>query len=117
MNSRLTKEELQRLRTLDFSKLDGFQSASDILNGEVGMPGTPERAEFDAKAKAWYFGEILKERRKELGLTQKELADIVGRERTYINRIEKGETDLQLSSLIRIATALGLMLKLEAVAL
>lgn len=29
----------------------------------------------------------------------------------------KRETDLQLSSLIRIAAALGLMLKLEAVAL
>lgn len=117
MNNRLTKEELQRLRSLDFTRLDGFKNASDILDDEVGRPGTPEREEFDAKAKAWYFGEILKERRKELGLTQKELATLVGRERTYINRIEKGETDLQLSSLIRIAAALGLMLKLEAVAL
>ncbi len=117
MNNRLTKEELQRLRSLNFTKLDGFKNASDILDDEVGRPGTLEREEFDAKAKAWYFGEILKERRKELGLTQKELATLVGRERTYINRIEKGETDLQLSSLIRIAAALGLMLKLEAVAL
>ena len=115
MNNRLTTEELKRLRSLDFTKLDGFKNASDILDNEVGRSGTPEREEFDAKAKAWYFGEILKERRKELGLTQKELATLVGRERTYINRIEKGETDLQLSSLIRIAAALGLMLKLEAV--
>lgn len=50
--------------------------------------------------------------RKELGMTQKELADKIGRERTYINRIEKGETDMQLSSFIRIASALGLSLQL-----
>ena len=40
-------------------------------------------------------------------------AERVGRERTYINRIEKGETDLQLSSFIRIAAALGIMLRLD----
>ena len=46
-------------------------------------------------------------------MTQKELAEKVGRDRTYINRIEKGETDLQLSSFIRIADALGIMLRLD----
>jgi len=46
-------------------------------------------------------------------ITQKELAERVGRDRTYINRIEKGETDLQLSSFIRLADALGIMLRLD----
>lgn len=32
----------------------------------------------------------------------------VGKERSYIARIEKGETDMQLSSLVRIARALGI---------
>lgn len=46
-------------------------------------------------------------------MTQKELADQIGRVRTYINRIEKGETDLQLSSFLRIADALGITLRLD----
>ena len=46
-------------------------------------------------------------------LWQKELADMIGRERSYINRIEKGETDMQLSSFLRIAAALGIMLRLD----
>ena len=83
-----------------------------MLAKEVGETGTPEREEFDAKARAWYYGEVLRERRKELGMTQNELAEKVGRERTYINRIEHGETDLQLSSFIRIANALGIVLSL-----
>ena len=38
---------------------------------------------------------------------------VLAKERTYINRIERGETDLQLSSFIRIAEALGIMLRLD----
>ena len=64
-------------------------------------------------AKSWYDGELLRDRRKALGLTQKELAEMIGRERSYINRIEKGETDMQLSSFLRIATALGITLRLD----
>ena len=88
-NNRLTAEELQKLRQTDFSKKQGFVKAETVLGKEVGEVGTPEREEFDAKARAWYYGEMLRERRKELGMTQKELAERVGRERTYINRIEK----------------------------
>lgn len=112
-STRLTAEELQRLRKTDFSKKKGFVKASEVLAMEVGEKGTPEREEFDAKARAWYYGEVLRERRKELGMTQKELAEKIGRERTYINRIEHGETDLQLSSFIRIADALGIVLRLD----
>lgn len=52
--------------------------------------------------------EILRNRRKELNLTQEELAEKIGKKRTYIARIEKGETDMQLSSFISISQALGL---------
>ena len=111
--NRLTAEELQKLRRTDFSKKPGFERAGAVLAREVGEVGSSEREEFDAKARAWYYGELLRERRKELGMTQKELAERVNRERTYINRIEKGETDLQLSSFIRIASALGIILRLD----
>ena len=59
------------------------------------------------------LAEILRCRRKELNLTQEELALKVGKKRTYIARIEKGETDMQLSSFISISHALGIKLKTE----
>ena len=59
------------------------------------------------------FAEILRNRRKELNLTQEELAEKVGKKRAYIARIEKGETDMQLSSFISISQALGIKLKTE----
>lgn len=39
-------------------------------------------------------------------MTQNELAEKVGTARSYISRVEKGETDIQLSSFLRIARAL-----------
>ncbi len=112
---RLTSEEINKLRNVDFENAPGYVRAESILSVEFGEEGSAERDEFNAKARAWYYGEVLRDRRKQLGLTQKELAEQVGRERTYINRIEKGETDMQLSSFIRIANALGIMIKLEVI--
>ena len=106
-------EELKKLRQVDFAKKPGFETAGTMLAREVGEAESPERAEFNAKALAWYYGEVLRDRRKALGITQKELAERVGRERSYISRLEKGETDLQLSSFIRIAAALGITLRLD----
>lgn len=77
-NNRLTAEELQKLRQTDFSKKPGFVKAETVLAKEVGEVGTPERAEFDAKARAWYYGEMLRERRKELGMTQRNLPSVSG---------------------------------------
>lgn len=110
---RLSPEERAALRNVDVSEKEGFVPAETVLAEEVGAHGTAGREAFDAKARSWYYGEVLRERRKELGLTQKELADNVGCKRTYINRIEHGETDMQLSSFIRLADALGLSLRLE----
>ena len=102
-NNRLTAEELKKLRQTDFGKKPGFETAETMLAREVGETGSEER----------YYGEVLRDRRKALGITQKELAERVGRDRSYISRLEKGETDLQLSSFIRIAAALGIMLRLD----
>ena len=47
--NRLTKDELQKLRNLDFSKQPGFVKAETVLAREIGETGSPERAEFDGK--------------------------------------------------------------------
>ncbi|UEA88824.1 helix-turn-helix domain-containing protein [Alistipes senegalensis] len=79
----------------------------------VGPAGSPEREKMETRAKAWFYGEILRERRKELKMSQAALAEKVGAKQSYIARIEKGEVDVQLSSLLRIAGALGLQMRLQ----
>lgn len=56
----------------------------------VDKTGSTERAEFNVKALVWYYGEVLCDCRKELGIIEKELAEHICRERSYISRMEKG---------------------------
>ena len=93
---------------LDEDKLAKLPTTNQLLDEKYGLDGTLEREEFNAKAIAWYYGTLLRERRRELKLTQKEVAEKIGREQTYIARIERGKADMQLSSFFRIAAVLGI---------
>ena len=75
---------------------------------QYGEKGSVSRDEFDAKALAWYYAEVLKNARKAAGITQQQLADKIGKKREYIAMLEKGETDMQLSTFILISEAVGL---------
>lgn len=97
---------------LDEQKLAKLHSVDEMLDKKYGDVGTKTRQAFHEKSMAWYYGEILRDRRKQMKITQQQLADKVGTARSYIARVEKGETDLQLSSFIRIANALGFQLNL-----
>lgn len=83
-------------------------SVNEEFNQKYGVVGSDTRSEFNEKAMAWYYGEILREKRKEMNLTQQQLSERTGLKRSYISRIERGETDMQLSSLLRISRALNL---------
>jgi len=98
------------MRKIDISKL---HNANDLLDTKYGKEGTTSREAFNKEAISYYYGEILKEKRKEMHLTQEQLSERVGLKRSYIAKIEKGETDIQISSFVRIVEALGLKLTLS----
>ncbi|HZG62080.1 MAG TPA: helix-turn-helix transcriptional regulator [Rubrobacteraceae bacterium] len=54
-----------------------------------------------------YIGERLKELRVRRALTQEELADEAGTGKNTINRIERNLTEPHMSTLRKLATALG----------
>lgn len=93
---------------LNTDKLNKLQSVNDMLDEKYGEQGSSSRAEFDAKAQAWYYAELLREERKKRHISQSQLAQIVGKSRTYITALEKGQTDMQLSTFIMMSRALGL---------
>jgi len=52
------------------------------------------------------FGERLRELRTERSLTQEQLAELAGVDRNYIGQIERGERNVALVNIVRIAHAL-----------
>ena len=96
------------MRKLNPEKLAELTSFNDELDKKYGLQGTPSREQFDEESLAWFYGNMLRERRKELNMTQKQVAEKLGREQSYIARVESGKADIQLSSFFRIATILGI---------
>ena len=89
-------------------KLKDLKTVDQLFDEKYGKDGTQRRAAFEAESAAWYFGELMRERRKELNMTQADLAERVNAKRTYISRVERGEGDIQMSSFFRLASALGI---------
>ena len=97
---------------IDTTKLKNLPTIENMLADEYGEKGTPSRDEFDAKSRAWYYAEVLRNARKTAGITQQQLAEKIGKKREYVAMLEKGETDMQLSTFIMISEAVGLKISL-----
>ena len=87
-------------------------NAKELLAERFGKEGSEEREQFREDAFSYYFGEIIKNRRKELNMSQEALAEKVGKKRPYISRLENGE-DIRLSNFALLANALGLSIELK----
>ena len=74
----------------------------DILTNKYGEKGTPEREKYDADSLAFRLGVMLKEARQEAKITQEELAIKTGTKKSYISRIERGQSDLQISTYYKL---------------
>ena len=85
------------------------------LDEGLGKEGTPEREENRNKAWEEYNAQILLDARKNAHLTQSELAERIGADKSYISRIERGLTIPTVSTLYSIASAMGLTVELRPV--
>lgn len=56
-------------------------------------------------------GKRIKELRNQLGISQEELADIAGLDRTYITSVERGKRNISIVNLEKLSSALGVSLK------
>ena len=53
------------------------------------------------------FGEAVRKRGHKLGVSQEQFADLCGLDRTYIGGVERGERNVSLVNIEKIAKALG----------
>ena len=73
-----------------------------LLDEKYGKKGNADRDHFDADSLAFRLGVMLKEARVEANLTQEELAEKTGTKKSYISRIERGLSDIQISTYYKL---------------
>lgn len=81
------------------SKLKTFESHLDEKYGKI---GTEKRDDFEQKSNAFIIGELLKETRKSMNVTQEELAIKTGTKKSYISKLENGKVDAQISTVFKL---------------
>ncbi len=59
------------------------------------------------------LGATVRERRKDLRLTQQQLADLAGTSERFVRALERGKPTVQLNHLVAVLDALGLELRAE----
>jgi len=91
------KEDVQK------PKLKSFAS---FLDEEHGPIGTKSREDFQKSYEYFNLGELIKEVRIQRGLTQEQLAEKVGMNKSYISRIENSAKDIRFSTLLKIIGAM-----------
>ena len=74
----------------------------DLLISKYGKKGTAKRDKFDVESLAFRIGVMLKEARMDAKMTQEELADKTGTKKSYISRIERGKSDIQMTTYYKL---------------
>lgn len=82
-------------------------SLDELIDVEYGPKGTEERNIFDAETKEFCIAQTLREERIRAGLTQQQLADLMGTKKAYISRVETGKQNLNLATVFRLFNCLG----------
>jgi len=90
------------MKNMEDDKMKNLIDFEDLLKEKYGEKGTPSRNKFDADSLAFRLGVMLKEARKEANVTQEELAEKTGTKKSYISRIERGQSDIQISTYYKL---------------
>ncbi len=92
---------------LNLEKIRQLPTANELLDRKYGKIGTKSRAKFEAEALDFYAAQIILQNRKEAKITQKELAERSGINKSYISKIENGLIQPTFVTFLKILNAMG----------
>ena len=75
-------------------------------NKHLGIIGTEKRDKYEYELRLDLLGEMIKQTRKERHLTQSELGEMVGVQKSQISRIERNAKNVTIETILRVFKAL-----------
>lgn len=89
-------------------KKNEIYDVSAELDNVFGAPGSTSRIEEANLAWEEYNAQVLLDARKAAHMSQQELADKIGANKSYVSRIERGLTIPSIATFYRLVYAMGL---------
>ena len=79
-----------------------LKSLDQFVNEKIGKRGTQKREEFETEYDAFKLGVLIRQAREDKGLTQEQLAELAGTNKSYISKLKRNLKDIRFSTLQRI---------------
>ena len=83
-------------------KSKNLTSLDQFIDNEIGARGSKKREKFEAEYEVFRLGALIQQARQEKGLTQEQVAELSGTNKSYISKLEKDLKDVRFSTLQRI---------------
>ncbi len=83
-------------------KSKNLSSLDQFITKDIGPVGSKNRDKFESEYEAFKLGVLLQQARQERGLTQGQVAELAGTNKSYISKLEKDLKDIRFSTLQRI---------------
>ena len=84
------------------AKYKNLKSLDQLIDEKVGKIGTKQREEFENDYDSFKLGVLIQQARQDKGLTQQQLAELAGTNKSYISKLEHNLKDIRFSTLQRI---------------
>ena len=84
------------------AKSKNLKSLDQFIDEKIGKKGTDRRGHFETDYDNFKLGVLIQQAREEKGLTQEQLAELAGTNKSYISKLERNLKDIRLSTLQRI---------------
>jgi DNA-binding XRE family transcriptional regulator len=90
-----TKREKMRMMTLD-----------QLKDRDIGKIGTQERDKYEFDLRLETLGDMIKSVRKERHLTQEQLGELVGVQKSQISKLESNTKNVTIETILKVFSAL-----------
>lgn len=84
------------------TKNKNLKSLDQFIDKKVGKKGTDKREDFENEYDTFKLGVLIQQAREQKGLTQEQLAELAGTNKSYISKLERNLKDIRFSTLQRI---------------
>lgn len=83
-----------------------FYTLDQAKDKHLGKIGSEKRDKYEHELRMDILGEMIKQTRKERQLTQTELGDLIGVQKSQISRIERNAKNVTLETILKVFSAL-----------
>ena len=90
-----TKNKKMKMMTLDQMK-----------DNDIGAIGTPERDKYEFDLRMEVLGDMIKSVRKERKLTQEQLGELIGVQKSQISKLERNTKNVTIETILKVFKAL-----------